>query len=218
MPGKIANTLSDSALVALLDELRALSGEPTLKQIQTVAARHGVSVSLEGAKTFRKTTFKDHLDRLRNGREKSEQILAAVRQGGAHPLDAVEEAAAADLLDAYTSGADVDVASVVKIALQLRASLEQRKDRDRNDADLARRQADSEAHRAADRRRIEMLEQRLQIQQLDAAAAVIEHARQIKLVVADKSLTGPARTERIRKILFGDKPADFVPVTSTPAA
>lgn len=145
MPNKIEGSLSHEQLQAFLDELKGIAAKPTLAQIQTAAKRHGIEVSLMGAKTFRDTTFRAHLDRLSTGREKAAQILQAVRDGGAHPLDAVEEAAAADLLDAYTSGDEVDVAGLVKIAMTLRSSIEQRKGRDRADADLARKQRETEA-------------------------------------------------------------------------
>jgi len=212
MPGKIANSLSHDQLVALLDELKSLSGSPTLAQIQGIAKKHGITVSLEGAKTFRNTTFKAHLERLASGREKSAQILAAVREGGAHPLDAVEEAAASDLLDLYTSGEDVDVGSVVKIALQLRASLEQRKDRDRSDRDLDRKLADSEARRADAAERLRVLLEKLELAQLDAAQAVITHAKELRSVTADTKLDAQEKTERVRKILFGERPADWQPI------
>ena len=145
MPNKIENTLSHDQLAAFLDELRGLAAKPTLAQIQATAERHGVSVSLMGARTFRNNTFKAHLERLASGREKSAQILAAVREGGAHPLDAVEESAAADLLDAYTSGEEVDTAAIVKIALQLRASIAQRKETERSDRDLDRKLREAES-------------------------------------------------------------------------
>lgn len=212
MPGKIANSLSHDQLVALFDELKSLSASPTLAQTQALAKKYGVAVSLEGAKTFRDTTFKAHLERLASGREKSAQILAAVREGGAHPLDAVEEAAASDLLDLYTSGEDVDVGSVVKIALQLRASLEQRKDRDRSDRDLDRKLADSEARRADAAERLRVLLEKLELAQLDAAQAVITHAKELRTVTADTKLDAQEKTERVRKILFGDRPADWQPV------
>jgi hypothetical protein len=206
MPGKIANTLKGPDLVRMLEELHALSAEPTLAQVQEIAKKYGVGVSLMGARTFRDSTFKAHLERLAQGREKSAQILSAVREGGAHPLDAVEEAAAADLLDAYTSGEEVDVGQVVKVALQLRASMEQRKDRDRNDADLKRKIADSEAARENSQRRTEVLEERLKVVQLDAAKAALKHVKDLRGIAADTSLGDAEKLERARLRLFGNAP------------
>lgn len=160
MPNKIEGSLSHAQLAALLDELRGVSAKPTLAQIQEAAARHGVQVSLMGAKTFRDSTFDAHLARLRAGREKSAQILAAVREGGAHPLDAVEEAAAADLLDAYTSGEEVDTAALVKTALALRSSIESRHDRNRADAELERKLRETEARIRIDAQNLRIAEER----------------------------------------------------------
>ena len=189
MPGKIANTLSDSDLTALLGELRSLSGEPTLAQIQSVAKKFGVTVSLMGATTFRDTTFRAHLERLRNGREKSAQILSAVREGGAHPLDAVEEAASADLLDLYTSGEEVDTAAIVKVALQLRASLESRKDRDRLDADLARKIRETDARiEAAEQARL-LAEKRVEKMEREKTQW-LEQREKVKAAVATAAKKG----------------------------
>lgn len=187
MPGKIENTLSVEQLDAFLAELRGLSAKPTLAQIQEAAKRYGVEVSLMGAKTFRDNTFAGHLARLSNGREKAAQILAAVREGGAHPLDAVEEAAAADLLDAYTSGEDVDTGAIVKIALQLRASLEQRKDRDRQDADLARKLRETES-------KIQLADSQLKLR--DQQIAKLEDAARER---AEKNAAAKAALSQLRK-------------------
>lgn len=206
MPNKIESTLGDDKLAAFIEELRAGSAKPTFKQIQAAAKRAGFYVSLMAARTFRRTTFKDHLDRLKTGRERSAQILETVR-GGAHPLDAVEEAASADLLDAYTSGEGIDVGKVVKIVLQLRASIEQRKDRDRNDQDLARRNADSEAKRADSERRTELLEERLKLVQFDAAKAALEAIKDLRAIAGDGSLNAAEKLERARIRLFGETPS-----------
>jgi len=208
MPNKIEGSLPHDRLVAFLDELRAMSAKPTLTMIQAAAKRYGIDVSLMGAKTFRDNTFAAHLQRLAAGREKSAQILAAVREGGAHPLDAVEEAAAADLLDAYTSGEDVDVEQLVKVALNLRGSIEQRKNRDRSDRDLDRKLADSEAKRANDARRIEVLEERLRLMQLDAAKAALAHVKELRLIASDGKATDAEKLERARVRLFGEASAD----------
>lgn len=102
MPGKIENTLPDAQLTQLLEELRALSGKPTLKQVQAAAKKHGVDISLMGAKTFRDNSFEAHLQRLRRGREMADQILKA-RIDGSNTLAAVQELAGQELLDAFTA-------------------------------------------------------------------------------------------------------------------
>ena len=195
MPNKIEGQLSHEQLAAFMDELRGMSAKPTLAAIQAAAKRHGVEVSLMGAKTFRDNTFQAHLARLAAGREKSAQILQVIRDGGAHPLDAVEEAAAADLLDAYTNGADVDVGQMVKTALQLRASIEQRKDRERNDRNLERQLADSESKRQMNEKNLAIAEERarkLEREREDwerkqrSIAEQLERARTAKGIDADE--------------------------------
>jgi hypothetical protein len=68
--------------------------------------------------------------------------------------------------------------------------------------------------RAGDQRgqMVEMLKQRLNLQQFDAAQAAITHAREIRAITADQKLDDGQKTERVRKILFGAQPADFAPV------
>lgn len=198
-PNKITGALSHAQLAAFLEELKALAAAPTLAQIQASAKRYGIDVSLMGAKTFRDHTFKGHLDRLALGREKSAQILAAVREGGAHPLDAVEEAAACDLLDAYTSGDEVDTAAIVKVALQLRASISQRRDTDRSDRDLDRKLRETE-------KKIEVADQQLrlrdeQIKKLqEAAAERAEKNAQAKAALNVAAKRGGLTKESLAKI------------------
>ena len=68
--------------------------------------------------------------------------------------------------------------------------------------------------RAGDQRgrMVEVLQEKLRLQQFDAATAAIKHAKEIRAVLSDKKLDDTGRTERIRTILFGAQPADFVPV------
>lgn len=131
MPGKIENTLPDEKLQQLLEELRGLSGKPTLKQIQAAAKKYGVVVSLPAAATFRDNSFDAHLNRLRRGKEMAEAITGAVREGNGSALDAAEEIAAQELLDALT---DVDadgrpnIGNVSKIIVNLRLAASSRQD------------------------------------------------------------------------------------------
>jgi hypothetical protein len=65
---------------------------------------------------------------------------------------------------------------------------------------------------------VDMLKRRLELQQFDAVAAAIKHAREIRTVIASRTLDESQKTERVRKILFGERPKDWQPVTSTGAA
>lgn len=198
MPNKIEGTLSLAQLQAFLEELKALAARPTLEQIRAAAKRYGLEVSLMSASRFRDTTFAAHLRRLSEGREKSEQILKAVR-GGAHPLDAVEEAAASDLLDAYTSGEDVDVAAVVKVALQLRASIEQRNDRVRQDRELDRKLSETERKLQLADRQLALRDQQIEKLKSDAEARAEKAAKAKAALTAVKSKGGLTK-ESLAKI------------------
>lgn len=183
MPNKFESELTHAQLAAFLEECKAIAAKPTLVQIQAAAKRYGLDVSLMSAKNFRDTTFSAHLSRLAAGREKSAQILNAVREGGAHPLDAVEESAAADLLDAYTSGEEVDTAAIVKIALQLRASIAQRKDGERADKDFARKLSETTA-------KLQLAEQQLKLR--DQQIAKLETDLKERAERAEKTKTALA--------------------------
>jgi hypothetical protein len=210
-PNKIEAALSHDALQTFIDELKAQTSRPTLAQVQAHAKAHGIEVSLMGAKTFRDRTFEDHLRGIRHGREKAKQIIEAINGEGAPALDAAEELLASEILDACTKP-DADLAAIAKTAVQLRSSIEQRNDRTRADADLKRKIADSEAARANDARRLEVLEQRLALVQFDAAKAALDHAKEIRAISADDRLAQTEKVERVRARLFGAQPADFKPV------
>lgn len=183
-PNKIEQSLSLAQLQAMLEELKALAAKPTLAQIQAVAKRYGVEVSLMGAKTFRDNTFEAHLARLARGREKTQTVLKAIG-GGAHPLDAIEDTAAADILDAYTEGEEVDVEKVVKAALSLRTSLSMRQDSKRKDAEQERKHRETE-------KRLEVADQQLalrneQIAKLQREKADWEKRREEAKAALDKA-------------------------------
>ncbi len=61
---------------------------------------------------------------------------------------------------------------------------------------------------------LEIAQSRLELHQFDASAAAIEHATEIHAIIADKTLDDRQKTERVRKILFGEKPADLQLVTA----
>ncbi|MES2696909.1 MAG: hypothetical protein V4773_25815 [Verrucomicrobiota bacterium] len=74
--------------------------------------------------------------------------------------------------------------------------------------------------RAGDQRgqMVQMLREKLRLQQFDAVAAAIKHAKQIRAVIDNPKLDQGKKTERVRKILFGEMPADWQPVTATGAS
>ena len=144
MPNKIENTLSHDQLAAFLDELRGIAAKPTYAQIQATAERYGVSVSLMSARTFAKNTYKEHLERLANGREKTEAILKVIR-GSESPLTAFEATASVDILDEYTSGGEVDRDKLIKAGATLRSAVSEREASARAEKELERKQSETRA-------------------------------------------------------------------------
>jgi hypothetical protein len=61
--------------------------------------------------------------------------------------------------------------------------------------------------------RLLQIEQSLRLKEFDAVQAAIDHAQEIKDAVRDRSVNSAARMERVRKILFGERPADWTPIT-----
>jgi len=57
-----------------------------------------------------------------------------------------------------------------------------------------------------DARRVRLLETK-------AAQAAMEQAKKIRAIASDPALDATRKTERVRKLLFGERPGDFAPVT-----
>lgn len=177
----------------MLDELTALSAAPTLKQIQDAAAKRGVRVSLMGAASFRDKNFEERLAELRR-RSEAATLIAQATEAGGTTADAAAAIGSDLILDQLMSGTlEGEALNSALLTISRLRSGNQASAKLRSDL------------RAA--------EQKLTLQQFDAATAVLEHAKEIKLVMADTKLDAKAKTERVRGILFGAKPADFRPVT-----
>lgn len=212
--------LSGPQFEQMLADLRALSADPTLEQIRDVMIRYGIRSpqakdglpSNMAARTLKLGPFKRYIERIEAGREAREQLCTAAG-AGAKPIDAMEEMVAVELQDHFTAGGPIDIEWVTKQMLKLRTSISMGEESRRKQQDLERKIADSEAARVQNEQRTAILEKRLELVQLDAAQAAIEHAKEIRGVLADTKLDGAAKTERVRQILFGQKPADFKPVT-----
>jgi len=206
MPSKIETSLTQDELREFFKRCAQLKGSK-LKDIQALAEEFGIDVSLMSARSFKQGAFSEYLDELKQKREMAENVALVVKDG----LDLTAAAAANLAAKVFDRSLNLDASEIgtnegnrVSLAVaRLQAGT-------RGDKDLARKLADSETRRAA-------AEQRMELQQFDAAQAVLAHAKEIRLVIADKNLDGPAKTERVRKLLFGEKPADFKPITATGA-
>lgn len=192
----------------MLADLHAISAAPTLEQIRAVMVRYGIkspsakdgTPSNMAATTLRDGPFKRYVERLHAGRETREALCAAAG-AGVHPLDAIEEAMVIELQDHLTApeGGKIDIGFVVGQLVKLRTAISMRED-------SRRKQLETEA-------KLREMGQKLQLQQFDAADAVIAHAKEIKLILADNKLDADARRERVRFRLFGEMPKDWRPVT-----
>lgn len=173
---KIAQTLSSEELAAFIDRCWE-TPNLTLAKLQELAAEVGVSVSLMGAKSFRDTTYKRHIERIRRARELSEQ-LRELSKTGASLADAAGELLSHKVMDVLTADPEaeqpeeLDMKSLSLVISRLRMG-------------DARRDA-------------------IKLRQTDVAKAAIEKAAEIKSITSDTKLDGAAKLERVRQLLFGD--------------
>lgn len=81
MPTLIEQRLSADRLEAFLAELAATPGTRTLRVIQEMAARHGITISLMAASTFRDGPLEDYLSALKAKSERAQRVAAYAREG-----------------------------------------------------------------------------------------------------------------------------------------
>lgn len=198
MPSKIETSLTPAQLQEFFHRCSQLKGV-LLKDVQALAEEFGVEISLMSARSFRQGAFQEYLDELKSKREMAESITAVAEAGLDLPA-AAATALAAKVLDASMNLSTEEIGS--KKANNISLAVARLRAGDDRAKDLQRKLDDSETKRAATEQRMEMI-------QFDAASAVLAHAKEIKLVVADTKLDTAAKTERVRKILFGEMPADF---------
>ena len=194
---KVETLFSDDEVAQLFKELQGLpAGQRTGRFVNEWASKRGHYVSKQSGINTVKGPFQDYLDELKTKRDMAENV-SAVAKSGLGLTDAAASNFAARVFDAsLTLGSDeIGGKKANNISLA-----------------IARLQAGDQRATYLETKVAE-IQQKMDLQQFDAATAVLAHAKEIKLIIADKSLDGPARTERVRKILFGDKPADFKPVT-----
>jgi hypothetical protein len=163
--------------------------------ITEIAADFGIKLQHDSANTIRAMLRERHLAEIKANAEFARLFAAAAQHG-----------------------LGLNDAAAVKLAIKVNDDLDKTGELSLNDKNkyslLISRL------RAGDQRgqMVEVLKRRLELQQFDAASAAIKRAKEIRAIVADKKLDGPQKTERVRKLLFGEQPADFKPVTGTGAA
>ena len=214
MPTKIEAELTHEQFQEFCQKLLKLPGKArTLAGVQALASEYGITVSPMGAKAFKDGPFARHLEKLNRSRETREALVAAAG-AGVHTLDALEEATVMELQDHLTEaeGGKIDVGFLSSQLLKLRTSISMREDGKRKDKDFDRKLRETEKKLEVSDVRVRDLELKMERQRFDAAALVLAHAKEIKLVIADTKLDTAAKTDRVAKILWGEKPADFKPV------
>jgi hypothetical protein len=186
---KIALSLSAEQLAEFLEVCRQTPGL-TLERLQALAADRGISVSLMGAKSFRDTTYAEHMQRLRKAQELAVQ-MQEITAGGASINEAAASLLSQQVFDEIAEGGlDADVAS--KIVKRLR------------DSDT---QARGLAHQ------IEKDQQR-------AAEKILNDPKLLAEVAKIKATAGLSEKEKVAAVqrrLFGERPANFQPHTATGA-
>lgn len=214
MAGLIESKLSDAEFTKFCDELLALQGAGrTLKAIQDLARSHGIEGSRMAASTFRDGPLARYRAKLENGRATREALCAAAG-AGQEPLAAIEAAMVLELEDYIGNAEKLDLNWVTNQLVKLRGSISQRESQRQMELDLKRKLADSESARHVGAERLALLLKRLDLAQFDAVKAAIKHAKEIRAALGDGSLDGDARAKRVHQILFGERPADWTPITA----
>ena len=214
MPSKIESSLTPEEFWDFCARVAQMKGGrkgATLKQIREFAAEWDITISENSAKSFRDGAFAEFLDGLKADKEMAEHI-AGVAQAGLGLDDAASKVLEKKLFKtALSLGDHVDPETADMMTKSVERIRTSNRNARRLDSDLAVAKKKIEVTDV----RVRELVQKIELQQFDAATAVLAHAKEIRLVVADTKLDTAAKTERVRKILFGERPADFKPVTTT---
>ena len=93
----------------------------TLKRLQELAAKRGISISLMGAKRFKDGAFAAHLEHLRKARELAEQIAEFGNIDSGSLADAGAAILMQQVYDEITNGEKIDFDTFSKIISRLRS-------------------------------------------------------------------------------------------------
>jgi hypothetical protein len=193
MPTKIETHLSPEALHEFFKRCAQTKGGGTLKTIQAIAEEFGVRISLMSASAVRDGPFAAYLDELKGKREMAEAVSAVAKEG-LSLSDAAASILSQRLFDRLLAADELSDKETGQLSLA-----------------LSRLRTGDQRSKYLEAK-LEEMGRKLQLQQFDAAKAAIAHAKEIRAVMADKTLDEGQRTERVRAVLFGTQPADFRPV------
>lgn len=173
-------------------------GGTTLRAIQAIAEEFDVKISLMSATAVRDGPLNDYLEQLKAKSERAQQVAAFAKEGLS-----MADAASVRLSE-----------TVFDKLMDVGAERLTAEERDIYSKIIARARGGDQRAKYLDVK-VRELVQKIELQQFDAVQAAIKHAKEIRSVLADRKLDDGAKTERVRKILFGERPADWKPVTST---
>ena len=193
MPTKIESHLSPEALHEFFKRCAQTKGGTKLGVIQAIAEEFGVTISLMSASAVRDGPFAEYLAELKAKREMAESI-AAVAKSGLSTSDAAASILSQKLFDRLLNAGELTDGESDQLSLS-----------------LSRLRIGDQRAKLLEAR-LREIEQKLEMQQFDAAKAVLTHAKEIRSIVQDNSLDEAAKVERVRARLFGQAPADFKPV------
>lgn len=185
MKTKIEKAFAPAEFPEFLRRAAALPG-CELKDIQALAAEYGITVSLMGARSFRKGPFADYLEELKAKREQAEAV-AEIADNGLGIGKAAAAAFAQKVFDASVSiGADeIGTKKANNISLA-----------------ISRLNAGDDRARFLEAK-LEEMQEKLKLSQFDAAKAAIAHLTELRAIAVDSKLSTEEKLEAARQRLFG---------------
>jgi hypothetical protein len=205
VPTKIESELTPAEVAKLCQKLFGTEGGRKLRVIREEAAKYGVAVSKNGATTFRDNVLDPSFAALRAKAERARQVAAFAKEG-LSMADAASVRLSETVFDELESADARAGMSSKEKEIYSRIIARART----GDQRAVKLEADLDSVRL----RNAALTQRMEMMQFDAAQAVLDHAAEIRLVVADTTLDADARRERVRKLLWGEQPAGFTPIAA----
>lgn len=190
MPTLVEQALSDEQLKAFCERVRTTPGaarSPTI--IQRLMEEAGIIGSKMAASAFRDGPLAKYIERIERSRDITAALVDAAK-GGVHGLDAVEEALVIELQDHLAQADEIDLKFLTGQLLKLRTSISLREESRRKQADLERKQRETEARLDLAEKREALLQE--QIAKLTVAREEWEGKRRAVAEALDRAKHAPA--------------------------
>jgi len=190
---KIGDALSPEQLEDFYQRCKKTKAGFTGPAITTIAADFGVTLQHDSANNIRRRLLARRYDELRENAEQSQAIALAAQHGLG-----LTDSAAVKLAIKINDDLDSDEELTVKDKSAYSLAISRLRTGDQRERFLAVR--------------LREMAQKMELQQFDAARSVLEHAKELRGIIQDKSLDQAQKVERVRAKLFGQAPADFKPI------